>query len=156
MYHLYVRSFKDSNGDGNGDLAGVLHQLDYLSETLLVDAVWLSPVYPSLMIDGGYDVTDHTGIDPLFGDLSLFDQLLVEAHRRHLRVILDFIPNHTSDQHPWFLASRSEREHPNRDWYVWADPKADGSPPQQLAQSLGRIGLGMGCAHEAILPPYVS
>jgi alpha-glucosidase len=137
IYHLYVRSFKDSNGDGNGDLAGVLLQLDYLSETLLVDALWLSPVYPSPMIDGGYDVTDHSGIDPLFGDLSLLDQLLVEAHRRHLRVILDFIPNHTSDQHPWFLASRASRQHPKRDWYVWADPKADGSPPNNWLSHWG-------------------
>ena len=93
IYHLYVRSFKDSNGD----LMGVLRELDYLSETLGVDAVWLSPFYSSPMIDGGYDVTDHTGVDPLFGDLSLFDQLIVEAHRRDLRVILDFIPNHTSE-----------------------------------------------------------
>lgn len=129
IYHLYVRSFKDSNGDGNGDLAGVLHQLDYLNETLQVDALWLSPVYPSPMVDAGYDVTDHTHIDSLFGDLSVFDHLLAEAHRRCLRVILDFIPNHTSDQHPWFLASRSCREHPKRDWYIWANPKVDGSPP---------------------------
>jgi alpha-glucosidase len=137
IYHLYVRSFKDSNGDGNGDLAGVLHQLDYLSETLQVDALWLSPVYPSPLVDAGYDVTDHTDIDPLFGDLSLFDHLLTEAHQRHLRVILDFIPNHTSDLHPWFLAARSSREHPKRDWYIWADPKEDGSPPNNWLSHWG-------------------
>ena len=137
IYHLYVRSFKDSNGDGNGDLMGVILQLDYLSETLGADAVWLSPLYPSPMVDGGYDVTDYTGIDPLFGDLSVFDQVIVEAHRRHLRVILDFIPNHTSDQHPWFLASRSSREDAKRDWYLWANPKADGSPPNNWLSHWG-------------------
>jgi alpha-glucosidase len=137
IYHLYVRSFKDGNGDGNGDLMGVILQLDYLSETLGADAVWLSPLYPSPMVDGGYDVTDYTGIDPLFGDLSVFDQVIVEAHRRHLRVILDFIPNHTSDQHPWFLASRSSREDAKRDWYLWANPKADGSPPNNWLSHWG-------------------
>ncbi|QBD75994.1 alpha-amylase [Ktedonosporobacter rubrisoli] len=137
IYHLYVRSFKDSDGDGNGDLAGILQQLDYLSETLKVDALWLSPVYPSGGIDAGYDVTDHTNLDPLFGDLSLFDRLLAEVHRRALRVILDFIPNHTSDRHPWFLASRSSREHPKRDWYVWADAQEDGSAPNNWLSHWG-------------------
>jgi alpha-glucosidase len=137
IYHLYAPSFRDSNSDGKGDLAGVLQQLDYLSETLQVDALWLSPVYPSPLVDAGYDVTNHSDIDPLFGDLSLFDHLLAEAHRRHLRVILDFIPNHTSDLHPWFLAARSSKEHPKRDWYIWADPKEDGSPPNNWLSHWG-------------------
>jgi alpha-glucosidase len=120
IYEVYPRSFQDSNGDGVGDLRGILDRLDYLVE-LGVDALWMSPIYPSPMADFGYDISDYCGIDPLFGTMADFDTLLAEAHGRGLRLILDFVPNHTSDQHPWFLESRSSRENPKRDWYIWRD-----------------------------------
>jgi alpha-glucosidase len=129
VYQIYPRSFKDTGGDGVGDLAGVVEKLDYLSQTLGVDAIWLSPFYPSPMADFGYDVANYTDVDPLFGDLATFDELVAQAHRRGLKVIVDWVPNHTSDQHPWFVESRSSRTNPKRDWYVWRDPKPDGSPP---------------------------
>jgi alpha-glucosidase len=137
IYQVYPRSFQDTNGDGIGDLAGVIQRLDYLAETLGVDAIWLSPFYPSPMADFGYDVADYTGVDPLFGDLPTFDQLLQQAHRRGLRVIIDLVPNHTSDQHPWFQKSSSSRHNPKRDWYIWADPKPDGSPPNNWLSVFG-------------------
>ncbi len=127
IYQIYPRSFQDSDGDGVGDLAGIAARLDYL-QTLGVDAIWISPIYPSPMADFGYDVASYTGIDPLFGTMEDFDALLAAAHARGLRVILDFVPNHTSDQHPWFLASRSSRSDSKRDWYLWRDP-ADPSGP---------------------------
>ena len=105
VYQVYPRSFQDSNGDGVGDLEGIRSRLDYL-EWLGVDAVWISPIYPSPMADFGYDVSDYTGIHPLFGSMDDFDRLLEEVHRRGLRLILDFVPNHSSEQHPWFLQSR--------------------------------------------------
>ena len=120
IYEVYPRSFQDSNGDGVGDLNGILQRLDYLV-TLGVDAVWISPIYPSPMADFGYDVANYCDIDPLFGTLADFDRLLSEVHRRGLKMILDFVPNHTSDQHPWFLESRSSRNSPKRDWYLWRD-----------------------------------
>jgi alpha-glucosidase len=137
IYQVYPRSFRDSNGDGTGDLAGVIEKLDYLSETLGVDAIWLSPFYPSPMADFGYDVADYCAVDPLFGDLATFDQLLAGAHARKIRVIIDFVPNHSSAQHPWFIESRSSRDNPKRDWYVWADAKADGSPPNNWFSIFG-------------------
>jgi alpha-glucosidase len=120
IYEIYPRSFQDGNGDGIGDLRGILRRLDYLVE-LGVDAIWISPVYPSPMADFGYDISDYCGIDPIFGTMADFDRLLAEVHRRGLRLILDFVPNHTSDQHPWFLESRSSRENAKRDWYLWRD-----------------------------------
>jgi alpha-glucosidase len=129
VYQIYPRSFKDTNGDGVGDLLGVVEKLDYLSQTLGVDAIWLSPFYPSPMADFGYDVANYTDVDPLFGNLAAFDELVAQAHRRDLKVIVDWVPNHTSDQHPWFIESRSSRTNPKRDWYVWRDAKPDGSPP---------------------------
>ena len=129
FYHVYPRSFQDGNGDGVGDLAGIIGRLDYLSETLGVDAVWLSPFYPSPMADFGYDVADYCGVDPLFGDLGDFDRLLAAAHERGLRLVVDLVPNHTSDRHPWFLESRSSRHSPRRDWYVWKDPGPGGGLP---------------------------
>ena len=120
IYQVYPRSFQDTDGDGVGDLKGISARLDYL-KGLGVDAVWISPIYPSPMKDFGYDVSDYTGVDPLFGTMGDFDALLAAAHARGLRVILDFVPNHTSDQHPWFLESRSSRTNAKRDWYLWHD-----------------------------------
>jgi alpha-glucosidase len=136
IYHIYLRSFMDSNGDGVGDLAGITCRLDYL-QWLGVDALWLSPIFPSPMADFGYDVADYTNIDSLFGTLEDFDQLVAEAHRRQLKVLLDYVPNHTSDQHPWFVASRSSRQHPQRDWYLWHDPAPDGGPPNNWVSVFG-------------------
>lgn len=137
IYQIYPRSFQDTTGNGIGDLDGVIERLDYLSETLGVDAIWLSPFYPSPMKDFGYDVSDYCDVDPLFGDLLTFDNLLAEAHRCGLKVIIDWVPNHTSDQHPWFIESRSSRINPKRDWYVWRDPGPDGSLPNNWAAAFG-------------------
>lgn len=135
VYQIYPRSFADSDADGVGDLAGITARLDYLAG-LGVDAVWLSPIYPSPMADGGYDVSDYTGIDPLFGDLPAFDALLTAAHARGLRVLLDWVPNHTSAQHPWFLDSRSSRDSAKRGWYIWRDGTAD-RPPNNWVSAFG-------------------
>ncbi|NLF12893.1 MAG: DUF3459 domain-containing protein [Anaerolineaceae bacterium] len=137
IYQIYPRSFQDSTGNGVGDLQGILQRLDYLTDTLGVDAIWLSPFYPSPMADFGYDVADYTGVDPLFGDLDNLDRLLAGAHERNLRVIIDLVPNHTSDQHAWFQESRSSRDNPKRDWYTWADPRPDGSPPNNWLSVFG-------------------
>jgi alpha-glucosidase len=136
IYQVYPRSFQDSNGDGVGDLAGIAQRLPYL-HWLGVDAVWISPFYPSPMKDFGYDVADYTGVDPLFGTMADFDALLAEAHRLGLKIILDLVPNHSSDRHPWFLESASSRESPKRDWYLWADPAADGGPPNNWLSEFG-------------------
>ena len=136
VYQVYPLSFADSNGDGMGDLDGVRARLDYLA-WLGVDAVWISPFYPSPMADFGYDVVDYEGVDPRFGTLAAFDALLAQAHRLGLRVILDFIPNHTSDQHPWFSESRRSRTSDKRDWYIWRDPAADGGPPSNWLSEFG-------------------
>ncbi len=136
IYQIYPRSFTDASGDGVGDLPGVLSRLDYL-ESLHIDAVWLSPVYPSPMADFGYDISDYRGIDPLFGTMDDFDRLLQETHRRGLRLIMDFVPNHTSDRHPWFLESRSSRDNPKRDWYIWRDPAPGGGPPNNWVSYFG-------------------
>lgn len=128
IYQIYPRSLKDSNGDGIGDLQGIISKLDYFT-WLGVDALWISPIYPSPMVDLGYDVSNYVDIDPLFGDLATFDLLVAQAHQRGLKIIMDYVPNHTSDQHPWFLQSRSSRYNPKRDWYVWVDPKPGGLPP---------------------------
>jgi alpha-glucosidase len=118
IYEVYPRSFQDSNGDGIGDLRGILGRLDYLVD-IGVDAIWISPFYPSPMADFGYDIADYCGIDPTFGTMDDFNTLLAQVHGRGLRLILDFVPNHTSDQHPWFLESRSSRQNPKRNWYIW-------------------------------------
>ena len=131
FYQIYPRSYQDSNGDGVGDLRGIIQRLDHLRGTegsLGVDAIWLSPFYTSPMKDFGYDVANYTDVDPIFGSLADADQLLEEAHRRGLKVIVDLVPNHTSDQHMWFRSSRSSRSDPKRGWYVWADPAKDGGP----------------------------
>ncbi len=139
VYQIYPRSFQDSNGDGIGDLPGIIDRLDYL-RWLGVDAIWLSPIYPSPMADFGYDVADFTDIHPMFGTLADFDRLLAEAHARGLKVILDFVPNHSSDRHPWFQESRASRTNPKRDWYVWRDPAPDGAPPTNWLSHFGGSG----------------
>ncbi len=136
IYQIYPRSFQDSNGDGVGDLAGILSRLDYLV-TFGVDAIWISPFYPSPMADFGYDVADYCNVDPLFGTLADFDALLAAIHARGLKLILDFVPNHTSNQHPWFLDSRSSRESAKRDWYLWRDPSPNGGPPNNWMSNFG-------------------
>ena len=128
IYQIYPRSFQDTNDDGIGDLTGIGRRLEYLV-SLGVDAIWISPIYPSPMADFGYDVADYCSVDPRFGMLADFDDLLAQAHRRGLKILLDFVPNHTSDQHPWFIESRSSRDNPKRDWYIWHDPAPDGGPP---------------------------
>ena len=145
VYQVYPRSFSDADGDGVGDLEGVRRHLDHLA-WLGVDAVWLSPFYRSPMADFGYDVADFCDVDPLFGDLAAFDRLLAEAHDLGIRVLVDLVPNHTSDQHPWFQASRRSRDDPKRDWYVWRDGGGPTAPAEQLAGRLhrGRPGLDLG------------
>lgn len=136
IYQIYPRSFADTNGDGIGDLAGVRGRLDHLA-WLGVDAIWLSPFYRSPMADFGYDVSDHCDVDPLFGALSDFDALVADAHRLGIRVVVDWVPNHTSDQHPWFRASRSSRSDPKRNWYTWRDPAPRGGPPNNWVAAFG-------------------
>jgi alpha-glucosidase len=136
LYEVYPRSFQDANHDGIGDLQGILQRLDYLAG-LGIKAVWIAPFYPSPMADFGYDISDYCNIDPIFGTLADFDQLLRAIHERGLKLILDFVPNHTSDQHPWFLESRSSRANPKRDWYLWRDPAPDGGPPNNWLSNFG-------------------
>jgi alpha-glucosidase len=136
IYQIYPRSFNDSNNDGIGDLQGILSKLDYLN-TLGIDAIWISPFYPSPMADFGYDVANYTDVDPMFGDLATFDKLVAEAHKRNIKVIIDYVPNHSSNQHPWFLESRSSRDNPKRDWYIWKDAKPDGSLPNDWDSMFG-------------------
>jgi alpha-glucosidase len=136
IYQIYPLSFMDSNGDGHGDLRGIVSRLDYC-RWLGVDAVWLSPIYPSPMIDFGYDISDFTDIHPLFGSLSDFDALISEARRLGIKVLLDYVPNHSSDQHPWFLQSRSSRNNPYRGWYIWRDPGPGGGPPNNWLGAFG-------------------
>lgn len=137
IYQIYPRSFMDSNGDGIGDLAGIIQRLDYLSDILGVDAIWLSPIYPSPMHDFGYDISDYCDIHPLFGSMADFDRLLAEVHQRGMKLLLDLVPNHTSDQHAWFLESRASRDNPKRDWYIWRDPAPDGGPPNNWLSYFG-------------------
>jgi alpha-glucosidase len=136
IYQIYPRSFQDSNNDGVGDLTGIIQRLDYLQE-LGIEAIWLSPIFPSPMADFGYDIADYEGIHPLFGTLDDFDRLLSEIHRRGMKLILDLVPNHSSDQHPWFVESRSTKDNPKRDWYLWQDAKPDGSVPNNWLSVFG-------------------
>ena len=136
IYQIYPRSFQDSNDDGVGDLNGILARLDYLA-WLGIDAVWISPTYPSPMADFGYDVSNYCDVDPVFGTLQDFDTLVTEVHRRDLKLILDFVPNHSSNAHPWFQASRSSRANAKRDWYIWRDPSAKGGPPTNWLSEFG-------------------
>ena len=136
IYQVYPRSFADSNGDGVGDLPGITARLDHIA-ALGVDAVWISPFFRSPMHDHGYDIADHTDVDPLFGTLADVDRLIDRAHALGLRVLIDQVYSHTSDQHPWFAASRASRDGDKADWYVWADPKPDGSPPSNWQSVFG-------------------
>jgi alpha-glucosidase len=136
LYEVYPRSFQDANGDGIGDLRGILQRLDYLLG-LGIEGIWIAPFYPSPMADFGYDIADYCNVDPIFGTLADFDQLLKAIHERGLKLILDFVPNHTSDQHPWFMESRSSLTNPKRDWYLWRDPAPDGGPPNNWLSNFG-------------------
>lgn len=155
VYQIYPLSFKDSNNDGIGDLQGIIDKLDYLNDrtekSLGVGAIWLSPIYRSPMVDFGYDISDYMAVDPIFGDLKIFDRLVKEAHKRNIKIIMDFVANHTSDKHPWFKESRSSKTSTKRDWYIWKDPrppspgakvtdgqaKSDGSPPNNWLSVFG-------------------
>ena len=136
VYQIYPRSFMDSNADGIGDLPGITEKLDYLS-WLGVDSLWLSPFYPSPMADFGYDISNYVDVDPIFGTLADFDRLLEAAHARNLKLLVDFVPNHTSDEHEWFKESRSSRDNPKSDWYIWRDPKPNGGPPNNWLSNFG-------------------
>ena len=144
VYQIYPRSFQDSDGDGVGDLPGIVSRLDHLNDgtdrSLGVDAVWLSPFYPSPLADFGYDVADYTDVDPAFGTLADFDRLLAACHDRGIKVIIDWVPNHSSDRHPWFQASRSSRDDPKRSWYVWRDGAPGGGPPDASRSAFARAG----------------
>jgi alpha-glucosidase len=136
FYEVYPRSFADSNGDGIGDLNGITSKLDYLHD-LGVDAIWITPCFPSPQVDFGYDISDYEDIDPMYGTLADFDRLVSEAKKRNIRVILDYVINHTSDQHPWFIDSRSSSASEHRDWYIWRDGKAPGQPPNNWLSTFG-------------------
>ncbi len=136
FYEIYPRSFADSNNDGVGDLRGIASKLDYLKD-LGVDAIWITPCFPSPQVDFGYDVSDYENIDPMYGTLADFDYLASEAKKRNIHIILDFVVNHTSDQHKWFLASKSSRTSPYRDWYIWRDGKGPGQPPNNWVSTFG-------------------
>jgi len=139
IYQVYPRSFQDSNGDGVGDLNGILSRLDHL-EWLGVDALWISPISQSPMADFGYDISDYCSIHPLFGTMEDFDRLLSEVHKRSMKLIMDLVPNHSSSEHPWFLESRSSRDSPKRDWYIWRDPAPEGGPPNNWLSVFGGSG----------------
>ncbi|WP_443971836.1 alpha-amylase family glycosyl hydrolase [Sphingobium sp. CR28] len=136
IYQIYPRSFADSNGDGIGDLPGITARLDHIAK-LGIDGIWLSPFYTSPMMDFGYDIADYRDVDPIFGTLADFDALIARAHHLGLKVIVDQVYAHTSDQHPWFLSSRDDPEGPHGDWYVWQDPKPDGTPPNNWQSVFG-------------------
>jgi len=131
IYQIYPRSFQDSNDDGVGDIRGIIQRLPYLVE-LGVDAIWLSPIFTSPMVDFGYDIADYVDVDPLFGSLADLDSLIDAAHRQQIKIILDLVPNHTSDKHPWFVESKSSRDHPKRDWYFGAI-----RPPREVLRITG-------------------
>jgi alpha-glucosidase len=137
LYENHLPSLRDGNGDGIGDLEGLTQSLDYLAGTLGVTAVWVGPFFCSPLLDQGFDITDHKDVDPVFGDLSTFDRLVGEAHARGLKIIADYVPNHTSDQHPWFIESRSSRHNPKRDWYIWADAPPGARYPNNWVSEVG-------------------
>ena len=150
FYEIYPRSFADSNNDGIGDLNGISSKMNYLHE-LGVDAIWITPCYPSPQVDFGYDVSDYENIDPMYGTLSDFDHMVAEGRKHHVRIILDFVLNHTSDQHPWFLDSKSSRTAPHRDWYIWRDGKAPGQPPNNWISLFGGPAWKFDPHHQSVL-----
>jgi alpha-glucosidase len=133
---VYLQSFFDSNGDGIGDLRGVTQKLDYLT-ALGVDAIWITPFYPSPMKDNGYDVRDYLGVDPRFGEMADLELLITSVHERGLKIVIDLVVNHTSSQHPWFESARSSRSSPHRDYYIWRDPNTGGGPPNNWVSHFG-------------------
>ena len=144
VYQIYPRSFADGNGDGVGDLVGIIERLDYLNdgnpaggESLGVNMIWLSPFYPSPMADFGYDISDYCDVHELFGTLDDFRRLVRECHRRGIKLMIDFVPNHSSDRHPWFVESRLSRDNPKRDWYIWRDAGPGGGPPNNWLAVFG-------------------
>ena len=141
VYEIYPRSFQDSNGDGIGDLNGITSRLDYL-KVLGVDAIWLSPIYPSPQVDFGYDISDYENIDPAYGTLADFDRLVAEAKKRDIKIIMDMVMNHTSDKHKWFIESESSKTNPKRDWYVWKDGKGPRPAAKQLDLSISATPPG--------------
>lgn len=136
VYEIYPRSFQDSNGDGIGDINGIIQRLDYL-QRMHVDAIWLTPIYPSPQVDFGYDISNYEAIDPTYGSMQDFDHLIAAARQHHVRVLMDMVMNHTSDQSPWFQESRSSRNNPKRDWYIWRDGKGPGIPPNNWQSAFG-------------------
>src|SRR5690606_37643181 len=136
IYQVYPRSFQDSEGDGVGDLRGIISRLDYL-KWLGVNGIWISPIFPSPMADHGYDISDYRGIHPQFGTMDHFVELLEKTHAAGMKIILDLVPNHTSDEHPWFQEARSSRDNPKREWYLWSDPKPDGTAPNNWLSVFG-------------------
>ena len=153
IYQVYPRSFCDTNSDGVGDLQGIIRHLDHI-EKLGADVIWLNPIYASPNDDNGYDISDYRAIMPEFGTMEDFDQLLAEAHRRGIRIVMDLVVNHTSDEHAWFVESRKSKDNPYRDYYIWREGK-DGNPPQQLGQRLCRARVGKDRRNRRILPPPV-
>ena len=136
IYQVYPRSLMDSNNDGIGDIPGIISKLDYIA-SLGVDAIWVSPFFKSPMKDFGYDISDYRAIDPIFGTLADFDELIAQAHARNIKIIIDQVLNHTSDQHAWFEESRESKDNPKADWYVWADAQPDGTPPNNWLSIFG-------------------
>ena len=149
IYQIYPKSFQDSNGDGIGDLNGIIQRLDYL-ENLGIDAIWLSPVYRSPQDDNGYDISDYQDIDPMFGTLADMERLIEEAGKHKIRIIMDLVLNHSSDEHFWFQEARKSRENPYHDYYVWRDGE-EGTPPNDMKANFGGSGLGMGAGGKAVL-----
>src|ERR1700722_4676121 len=141
FYEIYPRSFADSNNDGIGDLKGITAKLDYLKE-LGVNAIWITPCFPSPQVDFGYDVSDYEAIDPMYGTIEDFDRLVAEGKKRDIRVILDFVVNHTSDQHQWFIDSKSSKTSEHRDWYIWRGGKRPGQPPNNWLSTFGTAAGG--------------
>ena len=160
VYQIYPRSFADSDGDGIGDLPGIISKLDYLQK-LGVDVVWLSPIYTSPQDDNGYDISNYRDVDPVFGTLADLKKLTDGLHSRGMKLVMDLVVNHTSDEHPWFIESRSSKDNPKRDWYWWRPPRKDpagrrpGGGTQQLGFCLFRPGLGVRPGHRRVLPPPV-
>ncbi|HCB92770.1 MAG TPA: glucohydrolase, partial [Selenomonas sp.] len=136
VYQVYPKSFLDTTGSGQGDIPGITRKLDYL-KTLDTGAIWLTPVYPSPMVDNGYDISDYTGIDPSYGTMSDMEELISEAKKRDIRIVMDLVYNHSSDRHPWFLESKASRNNPKADWYIWRDAKPDGSAPTNWRSIFG-------------------